>query len=156
IDQSSLDELDKTRARLFTTIIIDALAPTNALLTNPTALKQLIDSGGESLWRGLKNYIEDLAQNRGLPSQVNKSAFKVGDNLPRPPGPVVFRPPLLGRIQYAPTTPSVRKPPLVIPPPQINKYYAMDLSPDKSMVQFLLNSGIQTFCISWRNPTAEQ
>src|SRR5262245_29613332 len=91
IDQSSLDELDKTRARLFTTIIIDALAPTNALLTNPTALKQLIDSGGESLWRGLKNYIDDLVRNRGLPSQVNKSAFKVGEYLARPPGAGVFR-----------------------------------------------------------------
>jgi polyhydroxyalkanoate synthase subunit PhaC len=156
VDQSSLDELDKTRARLFTTIFVDALAPTNALLTNPAALKQLIDSGGESLWRGVKNYAEDLVRNRGLPSQVNKSAFKVGENLARTPGAVVFRNPLVELIQYAATTPSVRKRPLVITPPQINKYYAMDLSPDKSMVQFLLNSGIQTFCISWRNPTPEQ
>jgi len=155
VDQSSLSELDKTRARLITTIVFDALAPTNALLTNPAALKQFIDSGGESLWRGFKNYVGDAVQNRGLPSQVNKSAFKVGENLARTPGAVVFRNPLLELIQYAPTTPNVRKRPLVITPPQINKYYAMDLSPDKSMVQFLLNSGIQTFCISWRNPTAE-
>jgi len=156
VSQSSLSELDKTRARLFTTIVVDALAPTNAFLTNPTALKQLIDSGGESLWHGLKNYVEDLVQNGGLPSQVKKSAFKVGENLARTPGAVVFRNPLVELIQYAPTTASVRKRPLVITPPQINKYYAMDLSPDKSMVQFLLNSGIQTFCISWRNPTAAQ
>jgi polyhydroxyalkanoate synthase len=156
VGQSSLSELDKMRARLFTTIVVDALAPTNALLTNPTALKQLIDSGGESLWRGLKNYVEDLVQNGGLPTQVKKSAFKVGENLARTPGAVVFRNPLVELIQYAPTTPNVRRRPLVITPPQINKYYAMDLSPDKSMVQFLLNSGIQTFCISWRNPTAEQ
>ena len=156
VSQSSLSELDKTRARLFTTIVVDALAPTNAFLTNPMALKQLIDSGGESLWHGLKNYVEDLAQNGGLPSQVKKSAFKVGENLARTPGAVVFRNPLVELIQYAPTTASVRKRPLVITPPQINKYYAMDLSPDKSMVQFLLNSGIQTFCISWRNPTAAQ
>jgi poly[(R)-3-hydroxyalkanoate] polymerase subunit PhaC len=156
VSQSSLSELDKTRARLFTTIVVDALAPTNAFLTNPMALKQLIDSGGESLWQGLKNYVEDLVQNGGLPSQVKKSAFKVGENLARTPGAVVFRNPLVELIQYAPTTASVRKRPLVITPPQINKYYAMDLSPDKSMVQFLLNSGIQTFCISWRNPTAAQ
>jgi polyhydroxyalkanoate synthase len=156
VDQSRLSELDKTRARLVTTIVFDALAPTNALVTNPAALKQFIDSGGESLWRGFKNYVEDVVQNRGLPSQVNKSAFKVGENLARTPGAVVFRNPLLELIQYTPTTPNVRKRPLVITPPQINKYYAMDLSPDKSMVQFLLNSGIQTFCISWRNPTAEQ
>jgi polyhydroxyalkanoate synthase subunit PhaC len=156
VGHSSLSELDKTRARLFTTIVVDALAPTNVLVTNPTALKQLIDSGGESLWRGLKNYVDDLVQNGGLPSQVKKSAFKVGENLACTPGAVVFRNPLVELIQYAPTTASVRKRPLVITPPQINKYYAMDLSPDKSMVQFLLNSGIQTFCISWRNPTAEQ
>jgi polyhydroxyalkanoate synthase len=156
VDQSSLSELDKTRARLITTILVDALAPTNALLTNPAALKQVVDSGGESLWRGFKNYFEDLMQNRGLPSQVKKSAFKVGENLARTPGAVVFRNPLVELIQYAPTTANVRKRPLVITPPQINKYYAMDLSPDKSMVQFLLNSGIQTFCVSWRNPTAEQ
>jgi polyhydroxyalkanoate synthase len=156
VDQSSLSELDKTRARLITTILVDALAPTNALLTNPVALRQLIDSGGESLWRGLMNYFDDFVQNGGLPSQVKKSAFKVGKNLACTPGAVVFRNPLLELIQYAPTTANVRKRPLVITPPQINKYYAMDLSPDKSMVRFLLNSGIQTFCISWRNPTAEQ
>ena len=156
IDQSSLSELDKTRARLITTILVDALAPTNALLTNPAALKQLVDSGGESLWRGLKNYREDLVQNGGLPTQVKKSVFKVGENLACTPGAVVFRNPLIELIQYTPMTATVRKRPLVITPPQINKYYAMDLSPDKSMVQFLLNSGIQTFCISWRNPTAEQ
>jgi poly[(R)-3-hydroxyalkanoate] polymerase subunit PhaC len=156
VDQSSLSELDKMRARLITTVLVDALAPTNALLTNPAALKQVVDSGGESLWRGFKNFFEDLVQNRGLPSQVKKSAFKVGENLARTPGAVVFRNPLVELIQYAPTTANVRKRPLVITPPQINKYYAMDLSPDKSMVQFLLNSGIQTFCVSWRNPTAEQ
>jgi polyhydroxyalkanoate synthase subunit PhaC len=156
VEQSSLSELDKTRARLITTILVDALAPTNTLLTNPVALKQIVDSGGESLWRGLKNYFEDLVHNGGLPSQVKKSAFKVGENLARTPGAVVFRNPLIELIQYAPVTASVRKRPLVITPPQINKYYAVDLSPDKSMVQFLLKSGIQTFCISWRNPTAEQ
>jgi polyhydroxyalkanoate synthase subunit PhaC len=156
VDQCSLSELDKTRARLVTSIITDALAPTNALLTNPAALKQLIDSGGESLRQGLKNYVADLVENGGLPSQVQKSAFKIGENLARTPGAVVFRNPVVELIQYAPTTTNVRKRPLVITPPQINKYYAMDLSPDKSMVQFLLNSGIQTFCISWRNPTAEQ
>ena len=156
VDESSLSELDKTRAHLITTILVDALAPTNALLSNPAAVKQLVNSGGESLWRGLKNYFEDLVQNGGLPSQVKKSVFKVGENLACTPGAVVFRNPLIELIQYVPTTANVRKRPLVITPPQINKYYAMDLSPDKSMVQFLLNNGIQTFCVSWRNPTAEQ
>jgi polyhydroxyalkanoate synthase len=156
VDQTSLSELDKARAHLITTILVDALAPTNALLTNPAALRQLVDSGGESLWRGLKNYAEDLVQNGGLPSQVKKSAFKIGENLAATPGAVVFRNALIELIQYTPMTPNVRRRPLVITPPQINKYYAVDLSPDKSLVQFLLKSGIQTFCISWRNPTAKQ
>jgi polyhydroxyalkanoate synthase len=84
---------------------------------------------------------------------VDQSAFKVGETLATTPGGVVFRNELLELIQYSPTTPNVRKRPLVITPPQINKYYALDLSPDKSMVRFLLDSGIQVFCVSWRNPT---
>jgi polyhydroxyalkanoate synthase subunit PhaC len=154
VSQSSLNGADKERAQLITTILVDALAPTNSLLGNPVALKQLIDSGGQSLWRGLKNYLEDIAKNGGMPSQVDTSAFKVGGNIACTPGAVVFRNELLELIQYSPETPKVRQRPLVITPPQINKYYAMDLSPDKSMVKFLLQSGIQTFCVSWRNPTA--
>ena len=154
VSQSSLSGADKERAQLIITILIDALAPTNSLLGNPTALRQLIDSGGQSLWRGLKNYLEDLAKNGGMPSQVDTSAFKVGGNIACTPGAVVFRNELLELIQYSPETTKVRQRPLVITPPQINKYYAMDLSPDKSMVKFLLQGGIQTFCISWRNPTA--
>src|SRR5262249_41313234 len=139
VGHSSLSELDRTRARLFTTIVVDALAPTNALLTNPTALNQLIDSGGESLWRGLKNYFDDLLQNGGLLPQVKISVLNVGETLACAPGAGVSHNPLLELTQYAPTTANVRKRPLVIPPPQINKYYAMDLSPNKSMVRFLLN-----------------
>src|SRR5262249_52424268 len=131
VDQSSLSELDKSRARLVTTILVDALAPTNALLTNPAALRQLVDSGGESLWRGLKNYSDASVQTGGLPPKVKKPALKAGENLPSTPGPVVSRNPPLELIHYAPTTANVRRRPLVIPPPQINKYYAMDLSPDK-------------------------
>jgi polyhydroxyalkanoate synthase subunit PhaC len=154
VSQSSLSGADKERAQLITTILIDALAPTNSLLGNPAALRQLVDSGGQSLWRGLKNYIEDLAKNGGMPAQVDTSAFKVGGNIACTPGAVVFRNDLIELIQYTPETAKVRQRPLVITPPQINKYYAMDLSPDKSMVRFLLQSGIQTFCVSWRNPTA--
>ena len=153
VSQSRLSGADKERAQLITTILIDALAPTNSLLGNPAALKQLVDTGGQSLWRGLKNYLEDVVKNGGMPSQVEASAFKVGGNIAITPGAVVFRNELLELIQYAPETTTVRKRPLVITPPQINKYYAMDLSPDKSMVRFLLHNGVQTFCISWRNPT---
>ena len=103
----------------------------------------------------MKNYLEDLIKNGGLPSQVDRSAFKVGENVATTPGFVVFRNEIIELIQYAPTTPKVWKRPLVITPPQINKYYATDLSPDKSLVRFLLDGGIQTFAVSWRNPTVE-
>src|ERR1700674_5229528 len=153
VDKTSLSEIDKARAHLVTEIMIDAVAPTNAILTNPAAVRKFVDTGGRSLWSGLKNYLDDLAKNGGMPSMVDQSAFKVGESLATTPGGVVFRNDLLELIQYSPTTPNVRKRPLVITPPQINKYYALDLSPDKSMVRFLLDSGIQVFCVSWRNPT---
>jgi len=155
VSETSLNAADKERAHLFTTILVDALAPTNSLIANPAATRKLIDSGGQSLLSGLKNYIEDLVKNGGLPSQVDMAAFKVGENLANTPGAVVFRNELIELIQYAPMTAKVRKRPLLMTPPQINKFYAMDLSPDKSMVKFLLESGIQTFCVSWRNPTVE-
>ncbi|MGO9948539.1 MAG: alpha/beta fold hydrolase [Steroidobacteraceae bacterium] len=155
VEQTSLSEADKQRASLFTTILVDALAPTNSLITNPAAVRKLLDTGGQSIWQGFKNYLEDLIKNGGLPSQVDMSAFKVGENIATTPGFVVFRNELIELIQYAPTTPEVWKRPLVITPPQINKYYATDLSPDKSLVRFLLDGGIQTFAVSWRNPTVE-
>jgi poly[(R)-3-hydroxyalkanoate] polymerase subunit PhaC len=154
VDKTSLSDLDKARAHLVTEILIDAVAPTNSMLTNPAAVRKFVDTGGRSVWRGLKNYLDDLARNGGMPAMVDQSAFKVGENLATTPGAVIFRNELLELIQYTPTAPKVWKRPLVITPPQINKYYALDLSPDKSMVRFLLESGIQVFCVSWRNPTA--
>jgi polyhydroxyalkanoate synthase len=155
VDKTSLGDIDKARVHLVTDIMVDALAPTNALPTNPTAVRKFVDTGGRSLWQGLKNYLDDLAQNGGMPSMVDQTAFNVGENIATTPGAVIFRNELLELIQYAPMTSNVWKRPLVITPPQINKYYSLDLSPDKSMVRFLLESGIQVFCVSWRNPTAE-
>lgn len=153
VDKTSLSYIDKARARLVTEILIDAVAPTNAMVTNPAAVRKFVDSGGQSLWRGLKNYVDDLTRNRGMPSMVDTSAFRVGENLAVTPGAVVLRNELLELIQYAPMTATVRKRPLLVTPPQINKYYALDLSPDKSLIRFLLESGIQTLAVSWRNPT---
>ena len=149
VDKTSLSDIDKARAHLVTEILIDAVAPTNAMLTNPAAMRNFVDTGGRSVWLGLKNYFDDLTKNGGMPSMVDQSAFKVGENLATTPGAVILRNELLELIQYAPTTPKVWKRPLVITPPQINKYYALDLSPDKSMVRFLIESGIRTFAISW-------
>ena len=154
VDKTSLSDIDKARAHLVTEILIDAVAPTNAMLTNPAAMRKFVDTGGRSVWLGLKNYFDDLTKNGGMPSMVDQSAFKVGESLATTPGAVIHRNELLELIQYTPTTPKVWKRPLLITPPQINKYYALDLSPDKSMVRFLLESGIQVFCVSWRNPTA--
>jgi len=154
VEKTSLSKIDKERAHLITEILIDAVAPTNAMFTNPAAVRKFVDTGGQSLWHGLKNYFDDLVRNRGMPSMVDTSAFKVGENLAVTPGAVVLRNELLELIQYTPTRATVRKRPLLITPPQINKYYALDLSPDKSMVRFLVESGIQTFAVSWRNPTA--
>ena len=107
VAQTSLNEVDKQRAGLLTTILVDALAPTNILIANPTAMRKLLDTGGESLWKGLQNYFEDLLKNGALPSQVDTSAFKVGQNLATTTGSVVFRNELIELIRYAPTTPSV-------------------------------------------------
>ena len=100
----------------------------------------------------MKNLYDDLTKNGGLPSQVDKRPFKVGGNLAISQGAVVWKNEMLELIQYAPTTEKVYKTPILIIPPQINKFYAMDLTPMTSMVQFLLAMEQQTFVISWRNP----
>jgi polyhydroxyalkanoate synthase len=155
VDKTSLSDIDKARARLVTEILVDAVAPTNSMLTNPAAVRKFVETGGRSLWSGLKNYVDDVARNGGMPSMVDQTAFAVGKNLATTPGAVIFRNELLELIQYAPMASNVWTRPLIITPPQINKYYALDLSPDKSMVRFLLESGIQVFCVSWRNPTTD-
>ena len=156
VEQSGMDDENKARTRFAVSQIIDALAPTNTLLGNPAALKKLVDGGGASLLKGLKNLVSDLIDNRGMPSQVDKRAFKVGRNICVTPGAVVFRNEVLELIQYQPTTPDVHVRPQVIVPPQINKYYVFDLAPGRSLVEYLLGSRFQTFVVSWRNPGAQQ
>lgn len=156
VDKTELGEKDSARARLVTSIFVDAMAPSNSLIGNPLALKQAMDTKGKSLLDGFRNYLNDLVRNGGLPSQVDMSKFKVGENLANTPGTVVFRNDVLELILYTPTTEKVFKRPLLIVPPQINKYYAVDMSPSKSMIRFLLSEGIQPFCVSWRNPTEKQ
>ncbi|MBR1301269.1 alpha/beta fold hydrolase [Bradyrhizobium sp. AUGA SZCCT0042] len=155
VGKINLGDQDRARAKLFSQIVVDAFSPTNSLVSNPAALKKVVDSGGQSLVSGFKNYVEDLVKNGGMPSQVDTTPFQLGKNVATTPGAVVFRNEIFELIQYMPMTSEVWQRPLVIVPPQINKYYSLDLSPEKSMVQFLLKQGIQLFCISWRNPTAE-
>ncbi|MGA1343219.1 MAG: alpha/beta fold hydrolase [Hyphomonas sp.] len=150
-----MSELEHARAKFVMGMITDAMAPTNTLIGNPAATKRVVDSGGLSLLKGMKNLYDDLTKNGGLPSQVDKRPFKVGENLAVSKGSVVWKNEMLELIQYAPTTPKVYRTPILIIPPQINKFYAMDLTPMTSMVQFLLAMEQQTFVISWRNPTKE-
>jgi len=156
VERSALDPKTKERANFVVSLVTDALAPTNTLLGNPAALKKIIDSGGASLVAGLQNMLADLTKNKGMPAQVDKRAFRVGENLALSAGAVVFRNDLLELIQYAPSTPDVYQRPHLIVPPQINKFYIFDLSPGKSIVEYLVKNRFQVFVVSWRNPTPAQ
>jgi polyhydroxyalkanoate synthase len=156
IDQSSLDARSKGRARFFASLLTDALAPSNWLLSNPAVLRRIVDTGGENVLRGLQNLVHDIRHNHMLPSQVDPTPFQVGVTVATTPGQVVHRTEMFELIQYAPSTPQVRARPLVMAPPQVNKYYAIDLAPEKSLAKWAVDAGLQFFVVSWRNPTAEQ
>ncbi len=151
-----LDDLERDRANFISNIIIDGLAPTNTLIGNPTAQKRLVDSGGLSLVKGLKNAYNDMVHNKGMVSQVDKRPFKLGENVATSKGSVVLRTEMMELIQYAPTTDEVHEIPQLTIPPQINKMYINDLSPEKSVIKWQTDNKIQTFVISWRNPSKEQ
>ena len=151
-----LDELERDRANFISQIIIDSLSPTNSLIGNPSAQKRLIDSGGLSLVKGLKNAYNDMVHNHGMVSMVDKRPFKLGENIAASKGSVIYRDAMMEVIQYAPTTDQVYAIPQLTIPPQINKMYINDLSPEKSVVKYQLDNGIQPFVISWKNPTKDE
>jgi poly[(R)-3-hydroxyalkanoate] polymerase subunit PhaC len=153
LDEAKLDKRDAERARFVVSLIVDAMSPTNSLAGNPAALKKLVDTGGASLVHGLENFVADLMHNGGLPAQVDTRTFSVGKNLATTPGSVVYRTPVMELIQYRPMREDVHKRPLLITPPQINKFYVFDLAPEKSIIQYCLEGNLQTFAISWKNPT---
>ncbi len=153
VDEIEMDRRDAERARFVVSLFVDALAPTNMLGGNPAALKKCAESGGMSLLRGFANFAADIARNGGLPAQVDARAFAVGRNLATTPGAVVYRTPVMELIQYRPLGAQVHERPLLIAPPQINKFYVFDLVPEKSIVRMALKGGMQTFAVSWKNPT---
>jgi polyhydroxyalkanoate synthase len=155
VEELDLPDKDAARARLVSSILVDAMAPSNNFFINPAAMKTFFETGGKSALNGVQNLIKDMTENQGLPSSVDTSKFKVGENLAITPGDVVFRNEVIELVTYRPTTDQVSRTPLLVVPPQINKYYSVDMSPGKSMIEFLLANGIQPYCISWRNPTAE-
>ena len=146
------DGTDDAKARLATGFLLDALAPTNFLFTNPAALKRVLETGGASLVRGTRNFVSDLLTNGGRPRQVDTGPFRVGKNLAATPGKVVFKNDLMELIQYAPQTEQVRAVPVLASPPWINKYYVMDLAPGRSFLEWAVQHERTVFAISYRNP----
>ncbi|WP_246080356.1 PHA/PHB synthase family protein [Modestobacter altitudinis] len=144
------------QARFVLTAFTSALAPTNTLLGNPAAVKRAFDTGGRSVLRGMGHLLSDLRHNGGLPTQTDRSAFTVGQDLGISPGAVVHRDEVIELIQYTPTTARVRQRPLVIVPPPIGRFYFLDLRPGRSLVEYAVSQGLQVFMMSWRNPTKEQ
>jgi polyhydroxyalkanoate synthase len=133
---------------------VDAMSPSNFLLTNPEVLRKTVETGGENLLRGLNNLLGDLERGRGKLSikMTDPDAFKLGENIGVSPGKVVFQNKLMQLIQYAPSTETVLKRPLLILPPWINKFYILDLRPHNSFVRFAVSQGHTVFMVSWVNP----
>ena len=142
----------KQKAEFAVQLMIDALAPTNFVLGNPTVIKKALDTGGLSLAKGTRNLVHDLLTNQGTPRQVVAGEHAVGEDMAITPGKVVFRNDLMELIQYAPSTSQVHEIPLLFSPPWINKYYIMDLAPGRSLVQWAVDHGHTAFMISYRNP----
>jgi polyhydroxyalkanoate synthase subunit PhaC len=156
VANAGFDHVNEQRARFILSQLGDALAPTNSWPGNPAAIRRFFETGGTSAANGFLHLLHDLARNGGLPSQVDKRAFRVGGNLGATPGTVVFRNEQAELLQYAPKRGQVLARPLLIVPPQINKFYLFDLAPGRSVVEYLLANGIQVFVVSWRNPAAAQ
>ncbi|MGO9082116.1 MAG: PHA/PHB synthase family protein [Streptosporangiaceae bacterium] len=148
------NELDDAKVEVAVTFLLDAIAPTNYLMTNPAVLKRAFETAGGSLIAGANNFVDDLMTNNGRPRQVDASAFTVGENLAATPGKVVYKNHLMELIQYSPQTPQVHAIPVLGSPPWINKYYIMDLSPGRSFLEWAVQHGRTVFAISYRNPDA--
>jgi polyhydroxyalkanoate synthase len=154
VAEAGLEDADAERVGFVLTNLIDALAPSNNPLLNPAAVKAAVDTGGGSTLTGLRQFLADMAVSPRVPSMVEPDAFEVGADLAVTPGSVILRTPVFELIQYRPVTTTVRQVPLLIVPPVINKFYVMDLAPGRSMVEYLVSTGVQVFMISWRNPDA--
>jgi len=149
-----LDPQTARKTQFFTRQFVDALAPTNFVFTNPEVLKATVDSGGRNLIDGLHNLLEDLERGGGQLSisMTDASAFRLGENVATAPGKVVYQNDLIQLLQYAPSTDTVWKTPLLIIPPWINKYYILDLREKNSFIRWATAQGHTLFVISWRNP----
>lgn len=152
VEGGDVDWRTRERARMLMSGITTALAPTNSLPGNPEALKRAFTTGGASLRDGVVNFVRDLVNNRGYPSQVDTSAFEVGGNIAVTPGWVIHRTEMFEVIHYTPTTPTVGRVPLLLLPPPVNKYYFWDLAPGRSLIEYAVGRGVDVFTIVWRDP----
>jgi len=153
-DVKGMDETSARKVDFYTRQFVDAISPTNFVATNPEVLKATLDTGGQNLLRGLENLLSDLSRGDGRLSitMTDMKAFRLGENIATTPGKIVFQNNLMQLIQYAPTTTDVRKRPLLIIPPWINKFYVLDLQPKNSLIKWAVDQGHTVFVISWVNP----
>ncbi len=154
---ANIDDLaphERKRVEHFARQIMDMMAPTNFLGTNPDALERAVETEGESLVKGLENLVRDVESNRGdlLVTLADPDAFKLGENIGATEGAVVYRNRMMELIQYKPTTETVHATPIVIFPPWINKFYILDLKPSNSLIKFIVDQGYTLFVVSWKNP----
>jgi polyhydroxyalkanoate synthase len=149
---ADLDETTEKKARFASQLLADALAPTNFLWSNPAALRRAFESGGLSLLRGLRTWLDDLRLREGWPELVDRSNFEVGRTLAATPGKVIHRNEVMELLEYTPQTPQTFRVPLLCSPPCINKYYVMDLAPGRSFIEWAVKHGHRVFSLSYRNP----
>ena len=155
-DIEGIDERTGRKVDFYTRQFVDAIAPSNFLMTNPEVLRATIDSRGENLINGLKNLLDDLERGKGrlAITMTDMEAFRIGENIAVTPGKVVSQNDLMQLIQYEPTTKKVKRRPLLIIPPWINKFYILDLRPGNSFIRWAVSQGHSVFVISWVNPDA--
>ena len=149
-----VDPATKRRVEFFTKMLTDAFSPSNFLMSNPAALREVVKTQGESLVQGMKNFAADLERGGGqlAISQTDLAKFKVGENVATAPGKVVYQNDILQLLQFDPSTETVCEIPLLIFPPWINKFYILDLRPENSMIRWLTGQGFTVFVASWVNP----
>jgi polyhydroxyalkanoate synthase subunit PhaC len=155
-DAEGLDPHTLQKAEFYVRQIVNAIAPSNFVLTNPELLRETLASNAENLARGMHMLAEDIAAGGGdlRIRQSNTDSFEVGRDLAISPGKVIFQNDLIQLIQYAPATATVLQRPILIVPPWINKFYVLDLTPDRSFIKWCVDNGLTVFCISWVNPDA--
>ena len=149
-----LDDKTAKKVDFYTRQFVDAMAPSNFVLTNPEVLRATVESRGENLVKGLEHMLDDLERGKGQLAikMTDTDAFQLGENIATTPGKIVFQNELMQLIQYEPTTEKVRKRPLLIIPPWINKFYILDLKPKNSFIRWAVGQGHTVFVISWVNP----